>query len=338
MGLKVGICGFGGLGHMHANALATMADVEITAVCDARAEQLKAKEVKFNIDTGKKQFDISRCRTYDDFGKMLKKEKPDVVVTALPTDLHAKTAIQALRAGCHVFSEKPMALNVKECDKMLRARDRAQRQLMIGQCLRFWPEYEALLRAIKEKTYGPLLSLSMERIGEYSKWSDGNWFNDVKRSGGAMLDLHLHDVDWVQHALGRPAGIWAAGIIGKTGGYDDITAVWEYAGGPMVSIRCSWLHTGFTMNFRAMFEQAVLDYGIPPDPALRVKFQDQKEWQKVDVPTGSGYTKELRYFLDCVQGKQTNTICTPESTRESIAFIEIERKSILKKKRIALTT
>jgi len=336
MKLKVGLCGYGGLGHMHAGNLIHMPDVELVAVCDKRPEQLTSAEVKTNLDGGGKPSDIAGCRTYTDFRKMLKKEKLDLVVTALPTDLHAKFAILAMNAGCHVFSEKPMALTLKECDRMIAARDANNRELLIGQCLRFWPEYEFLKEAIEKKTYGKLNSLIMERIGGYAGWSSENWFNDHQRSGGAILDLHLHDADWVRYAMGKPAGVFAAGVIGKTGGYDDVTSVWDYPDGATVTQRGSWMYSGFTMNFRALFEKAVIDYGFQPDQSLQVINLADGKREKPALSTSSAYLNEMQYLVECIQGKRPNERCTAESTRDSIEMIMLEIKSARKRKRLVM--
>ena len=334
MKLKVGICGFGGLGRVHANSLAQMPEVEVAAVCDTRVEQIRASQVKINIDTGNQTFDLSACRTYTDLRTMLRKEKLDALVTALPTDLHAKTAILAMDAGCHVFCEKPMALTLKECDRMIAARDRNNRELQIGQCLRFWPEYDFLLGAIRKKTYGKLQSLVMERIGGYCRWAPDNWFNDHRRSGGAIQDLHLHDADWAHYALGKPAGVFAGGVVGETGGFDDVTAIWDYADGTMVSMRSSWMCANFIMDFRALFETAIVEFGFPPDPALQVVIRADGSRQKPAIPPASAYAAEMAYFIECAQGKRRNEICTAESTRDSVELIVLERKSAVKKKRI----
>jgi predicted dehydrogenase len=335
--IRAGLCGYGGLGHLHANGLSRVKDVQLVAVCDKRPEQLKAKVVETNLGAAKPEFDIAAARTYTDFREMLAAEKLDVLVTALPTDLHAPYAILAMEAGCHVFSEKPMALRVEECDRMIAVRNRTRRQLMIGQCLRFFPAYEALRETVQDGRYGKLLSLSMERIGGYPRWSSENWFMDHRRSGGTILDLHLHDVDWVYYALGKPAAIQAAGRVGDTGGVDDVTSVWEYRNGPLVSFRSSWLYAGFTMSFRALFEKAVLEMGFAPDPGLFVHEHATGKRTKVELPDVSGYQLELEYFLDCVRGRQTNTKCSAESTRNSIRLVMLEKEAIRQKKRLAAT-
>ncbi len=325
--LKVGICGYGGLGHVHGGNLARMEDVEVVAICDKRPEQLAAKQVAINIDAGNRSSEPTAFRAYTDFGRMLRREKLDALITALPTDLHARLAIQAMNRGIHVFSEKPMALNARQCDAMIAARDKNKVHLMVGQCLRFWPEYRVLKKAVDEQTYGKLVALTMTRIGGYAGWDRDNWFGNHKRSGGAILDLHLHDVDWALHALGQPHAMTAGGTVGRTGGIDDVTALWEYENG-LVTIKGSWKYQAFAMTFQAFFENASMDYGIHPDPALRVRKAGAAKDEILPVEGANAYHEELRYFLGCVRGEHANELCSADSTRDSVRLIELERKAI----------
>ena len=327
--IRAAICGFGALGRSHADSLARMDGVKVEAICDIRMEQIQAKDIAFNVQTDRRGIDVQACRLYTDLRQMLEAEKPDVVATALPTDVHAEAAVAAMEAGAHVFTEKPMALTVAQCDQMLEASRRCGRQLMVAQCLRFWPEYEALVEIIRSGRYGRLQTLTLERVGSYTTWSAGNWMNDHHRSGGAILDLHLHDVDWVWHALGKPRRLCAAGLKGKTGGVDDVTAVWDYAG-TVVTLRGSWMGSGFTMSFRAYFENASVEFGVHPDTALRVWHSGAAAAEKIPVAAESGYVREMAYFIDCVRGRHANAVCPAESTRESVALVMKEAEAIEK--------
>ncbi len=321
--LKVGLCGYGGLGHVHANSLSTMEDVDLCAVCDINPAQLAKGEVKINIDVAQGGFDISNARTYLDFKEMLAKEKLDVVVTALPTDLHADYAIMAMEAGCHVFSEKPMALTVAECDRMIEAHKRTGKLLMVGQCIRFWPEYEVLQACIEDGRYGKLKSLYMERLGFIHE--DGSWFNDHARSGGPTTDMHVHDADWVREYIGKPAKVSASGVEGIFGGIEDISTIWQYDDGTMVTFRSGWMNTGpFTMLFKAYFEKAMLTMPGLNGPGLWVAIWGEGVHKPVEIRQGAGHYDELVYFIDCVLGKHPNTRCTPESTREAIVMANLE--------------
>jgi len=300
-----------------------MEDVNVTAVCDINPEQLKRSEVKFNIDVDQGGFDVGSCNTYLEFREMLSKEDLDVVVTALPTDLHADYAIRAMEAGCHVFTEKPMALTVEACDRMLEGSARTGKQLMVGQCIRFWPEYEVLEQCFLDGRYGRLRSLSMDRLGEIH--NPGSWFNDHSRSGGPTIDMHIHDADWARNVIGKPDEVCSAGIRGVFGGIEDLTSVWRYDDGPIVSFRCTWMNVGqFCMMFRANFEEATLTMPGQSGPGLWVSTWKDRSEQKISVREGSAYFDELRYFLDCVTGKIKNERCAPVTSRDSLAMVATE--------------
>lgn len=321
--LKAGLCGYGGLGHVHANNLAAMDDVDFCAVCDINPKQLEKSEIKINIETTQGGFDISKARTYLDFDEMLEKEQLDFIVTALPTDIHAEYAVKAMEHGCHVMSEKPMALTVAECDRMIEASRRTGKQLMVAQCIRFWPEYEYIEQCIKDCRYGTLRSLFMERIGSIHE--DGSWFNDHKRSGGPTIDMHVHDCDWARNMVGKPDRVYAGGVKGIFDGIEDITTFWLYNDGPIVSFRSGWTNPGpFRMAFRICFEDATLTMPGNSGPGLWMTSLKDPVEKQIEVRQGSAYADELRYFVDCILGKHPNTRCTPESTRESIAMATLE--------------
>ncbi len=327
--LRIGICGYGGLGRLHAGNLAAMDDVTIAAVCDCDPAKLTPETIATNLGAAAQGFTPDSCHTYTDYHDMLRQASLDAVVAALPTDLHAPFAVAALDAGVHVFSEKPMALDLAGCDAMIEAARRNTRVLQIGQVLRFWTEYEALAAMVRDKRYGPLVALTMERLSGAPGWGSGaggrSWFLDHTRSGGALLDLHMHDVDWCSYALGTPSSIYAAGSSGPSGGIDEVTAVWTYAGGPVVTIRGSWRSTGFAMRFAATFEDAVVSFGYGAGAGLVVQSRDTPEPVTLAETTGpNAYVTEIRYFIDRIGHKTSGSRCTPESTRMSIARVQDE--------------
>ncbi len=325
--IRVGLVGYGGLGHAHANSFARLRGARLTAVCDIRRKQLQVSEATTNLGKSGAAFDIRTARTYTDYRRLLDREELDAVLCILPTHLHAEFSIAALERGLHVFTEKPMALTERDCNRMIAARDRAQRHLMVGQCLRFWPEYEVLRKAVREQPYGPLRSLLMERIGSYSFWSYRDWMNDARLSGGAILDLHLHDVDWVLFALGKPQRLAASGLKGLSGGIDDVSALWAYSKSH-VTLRGSWMHKEFFMGFRAFFEEASLDFNYGPSGATLWWKPRGRRPRAVRFKRQSAYFREVQYFIDCIRGRHPNTLCTAESTRDSVAMVALERQAI----------
>ena len=307
--------GFGGLAHVHASALAIFEDVQVTCICDIDPKKFEAKNDDINFEMKKEELNLKEINCYEKFEEMLGKEEIDILVSALPTDIHADYAVMALNKGINVFSEKPMAISVEACQKMIDAKNISGKELMIGQCVRFWPEYEFLKSIIENGRYGKLWSVIMQRCGCYPR---NKWFLDGKRSGGALLDLHVHDVDWVNYVFGpNPDFMSAVGSVGLTGRVDDINSIYKY-GNTIVTVRGSWMqHVPFHCNWIANFESASMEYRGEWEE-IRITDKDSSIKETVKISKPNAYNAEMRYFIDTVKGLHKNEKCTPESTLESI--------------------
>ncbi len=331
--LKVGIIGMGMMGWFHARRYWQIAaggrEVELVAIADVLPERLEATEsVTGNVSDVGPEVDLAALARFDDGSALIAEAGVDVVDICLPTFLHARYAIEALEAGCHVISEKPMALNVEDADQMIAAAERADRQLMVAQCIRFWPEYRYLRRCVQDGSLGKLLSLNMYRIGGRPIWSWENWFQDPARSGGPMYDLHIHDVDFVNYMLGQPERI-AATVRRSlaTGSPDVVHAVYDYADGPQVHMHGGWSYAQipFQAGFDAWFERGFLRFDGRNDPALQVFADDRAvSTRPADYESGDAYYNEIAYFLDCVATGQSPVECPPRSARDSLHLVDLE--------------
>jgi predicted dehydrogenase len=212
-------------------------------------------------------------------GEALAASDAEIVDVCLPTYLHREATIEALEAGRHVFCEKPMALTVQDADAMIEASGKADRKLMIGHCIRFWPEYALLKELVdaggtpsprmgvpplgakregegREGVYvvaggargggsealpslGRLLSLNLTRYGEFPTWSSENWLADEAKAGGGALDMHIHDTDFALYLLGRPTQIRSWGVDDGRG-IGQIFTTMRYDGGPVVHLEGGW--------------------------------------------------------------------------------------------------
>jgi predicted dehydrogenase len=324
--LKVGIIGFGGMGHHHAARYPKIPDIELVAVADSRPGQLEASALQINLGASG-VCDLSEVRTYRSTDEMLARERLDAVDICLPTDLHAEHAVKAMRAGCHVLCEKPMALTLSEADAMLKTAADTGRTLMIAQCLRFWPAYVRVREAHRSSEFGRLLLLSLRRFSPVPGWSGTmNWFADGKRSGGALHDMHIHDTDYVNWLLGVPASVVTSGATFRTGAIDNAVTQYFYEDGPVVAAETSWGYGGsFSAAFCAIFENATLETGYRSADLLLARPGAAVE--TVSLPERDPYREEIAYFVDCVlHGREPDT-CTPSSTRETIRITAAEAHS-----------
>ncbi|MBN2003785.1 MAG: Gfo/Idh/MocA family oxidoreductase [Anaerolineae bacterium] len=329
--IKVGVVGMGGMGWNHVSQYVKLPGVQVMAIADAVPERLEAREkVKINLDGVGTPIDFPHVARYPGAEALIAGADVDVVDICLPTDLHAPYAVQALESGRHVLCEKPMALTAADADRMIAAARAAGRQLMVAHCLRFWPEYRFLRQCIADRRYGRLLSLNMWRMGGHPGWAARNWFADPARSGGMAMDLHIHDVDYVNAVFGLPDRIYATARKSERSQAPDVLhACFEYDDGPQVHMHAGWCaaQIPFEAGFEAWFDRAMLVY----DEWKLTLFDDPEHvaGNPVTVNPGDAYLDEIAYFLRCVETGTPPDECLPESTRASVALVEEELRGAL---------
>jgi len=331
--LRIGVLGMGMMGWFHAATYSRFPNAKLIAIADCAPERLEAKEiVAGNIVGDEKPIDLSTVSRYVDASQLIAEANVDVVDICLPTFLHAHYAIEALQAGCHVLCEKPMALTLTEAEQMIETSRKADRLLMIAQCVRFWPEYQFLHRCVRDGTFGRLLSLNMYRVGGRPIWSWNDWFLDSSLSGGTIHDLHIHDVDFVNYLFGLPDRIQASARKSEaTGAYDIIHACYNYDDGPQVHLHAGWSVAQFPFNagYEAWFEKTFIRYSSSAKPALEV-FDNpaQIEGRPPEYEKGDPNYNVIAYFLNCVEKGEPPARCSPESTRDSVKLVEKEIAAI----------
>jgi len=337
--LRIGIVGWGFMGKMHFRCYKSDTNVEVTAICDADAKQLQnSSGVSGNISGAEDDLDLSNIALYSDLSKMLAEEKLDALSIASPTFLHASQTIEALNAGVNVFCEKPMALNSGDCREMAEVAKQSGKTLQIGHCIRFWPEYVQAKEIIDSQKYAKVLAATFQRLSLTPTWSWDNCFLDGKRSGGAMLDLHIHDTDYVQYVFGMPKEVFSRGVIGPSGEFDHTVTQYLYGNDCVITAEGGWIMApgfGFEMSFKIMLEKATLAYSSVQEPTFRI-FPIDGETIIPEIPTGDGYSFEIQHFVDTLSGKVVPSIITPEQSGDSVKIIEAEKESIRNNDKISL--
>ena len=323
--LKVGIIGMGHMGKKHINSYKNIDNVGIGAVNDVRINELKDK------------FDLKGIKTYEKLEDLLNDKDIDFVDICLPTFLHKEYTIKALDAGKHVICEKPMAMNVEECDAMIGAQKKSGKFLMIAQCIRFWNEYEILKHYVSQNKFGRLLSLYLLRACQTPSWSWNNWLAQGSKSGGAILDLHVHDVDMVNYLLGMPKAVYSVGANAiKGGGIDILSTQYLYDKDIVVTVDCNWVvegGVGFEASFRACFEGGTIIFSSKNKPTITIYPKDKDSFVP-ELGTKDAYEKELSYFANCIEKGIEPEIASPQSTRNTIKIVTAELKSIESKEKV----
>ena len=310
MKLKVAEVGMGGISGVHVSAWNRMDDVELVAICDIRPEMMDRYDGQ------------TTARKYTSFDEMLECEDMDILDITLPTYMHADFAIKAIERGIHVVTEKPISLHREDVARVYEAAEKNGRCFMVAQVLRFWPEYVYLKDCLDSGRYGKLVSGTMTRIGGIPNNTWNNWMHVPELSGMVPFDLHIHDLDFLVYALGKPA------VEHVFHGMDYMHAVYNF-GGARIACEAAWFHAPvqFAATFRMQFENAVLEFnGV----SLKIYMNDgtisdlnmaSSIEEGCYVPQSDGYFNELRYFTDCVKEGKMPEIIQPAELEAVIDVI-----------------
>ncbi|MDZ7639253.1 MAG: Gfo/Idh/MocA family oxidoreductase [Bryobacterales bacterium] len=326
--MKIGVVGLGFMGSTHLKAIKKMAadgpfPVELAAVSDARPELLAGdlSGIQGNLGGPGEKYDFSSIGQYADWRDLIKDPNVDAVDFCTPTFLHVENAVEALEAGKHVLVEKPMAISAKDAETMLAASKASGKTLMVAQVLRFVPAYRQLRDTILSGSVGKPIMATFRRRCAAPFWSP--WLSDPKLSGGAIIDLLIHDIDFAIHTFGQPESVSAVGIEDLPRGLDVITATLAYPNGLNVIIQGGWYHPKafpFSMDYTVVCEGATFEFssaGTEPTQYLVDGSQ-----QPLPLPEQDGYEAELAYFVECVSTGKAPEFCHPEQSAAGVQLGE----------------
>lgn len=320
--LKVILVGIGGMGGCHFDSYKGIEGAEVIAVADVQTDMARKKVNNENI------------KIYADINDALDNEQADIVDICTPSYMHTDMVIKALEKGFNVISEKPMALSFKDAEKIEKAVKSSGRNFMVAHVLRFMGTYKYLKSVVDSNELGKLLRLDMKRISSMPKWSWENWMADIRKSGHVLVDLSIHDIDFMQYMFGYPADIQAIYYPMKN---DSNYIVCNFAyDGFCVTTEAAWYDApvGFSMTYFAVFEKGTVklteDGSVYKNEELvDLGENSDAEDTKINIKRFDSYPAELEYFVNCVKNGIKPDIVTPESSAESIRLAEdIMKKAI----------
>ncbi len=316
MSVSIGLVGLGMMGRTHLGCYADIPAAEVVALCDLEPDRLRGD-----------QYPAPDADRTDDYAALLERSDLDAVDLCVPTHLHAEMATAALKAGKHVFCEKPIALRAEDAEGVLSAARDAGRVLMVGHVLRFWPEYLAIEQMISSGRFGRVRSAFLRRVSGPPDWDRG-WYADASCSGSAALDLHIHDADVVRWWFGRVDEVCSTGRDDGRGGVRHIVSRYRIEGGPMVVAEGGWLsgRLPFAMSATVDFDEATAVYDSSASPTLRV--YPAAEALAPEVARTDAYWDELAHFVDCVAAGRPPRAGRPEDAVSAVALVAAELESV----------
>jgi predicted dehydrogenase len=319
---KVVVVGFGFMGMTHSLNIFKNQDLELVAIVDKDIESIdqKLKQPEGNFATGGiDPQKIQKVNKYHSLSDCIDKEEFDAIHVCVHTSLHYQIAKESLLAGKHVLLEKPFSLDIEECKEIIDLANNKDLILMVAHVLRFMPPYQKLKSLIEDEEFGSLKFLSLTRFSGIPLW--GEWAqkqSSFGSSGGALFDLLIHDIDFVNFLFGKPIKIKSKYLPGRLSEHDYISAWWEYPEFVVKVEGGNTFHSNFPFQagFMAEFEKASVLFSTNDPDNIHVSNHDDNNPIKLDEE--DGFFNEIDYFKNCLVTKSKPDYCTAESALESI--------------------
>jgi myo-inositol 2-dehydrogenase / D-chiro-inositol 1-dehydrogenase len=298
------------------------------------------------------------AQSFSDLDEAITASGCEVADVCLPNFLHAAATVKAADAGKHVIIEKPLAMTLEECDRMIAACRANGRKLMYAEELCFAPKYERVRRLVSEGAVGEVYMLKQS---EKHSGPHAGWFYDVEQSGGGVLmDMGCHALGWFRWMLGRgarPVSVYATmGTVlhkGRTRGEDNSIVIVEFEradGGPVTCVaEDSWAKQGGMDDRIEVYGTGGVSYAdlFAGNAALTYS---QKGYgyalEKADTTQGwtftvfeeafnQGYPHELQHFIECVQADR-EPLVTGEDGRAVLELIYAAYESARTERKVNL--
>lgn len=324
---RIAIVGAGMVAGMHLSAWGHAPDLRVVAICDRDEGRARAAAHRWG------------CAAFTDLGAMLDEAAFDVLLVCLPTHCHREAVEMAAARGRDVICEKPLAGTVADCDAAIAACRRAGVQLAVGHVVRFFHEYERARALLAAGAVGPVATARLARRGGFPPGA-GGWHADMAKSGGVILDLMLHDIDFARWCLGEVERVTAHGLIDSgLEQADHALVVMRHRAGAITHLEGSWIWPGeFTTAFEFAGPGGVLWHRSDESRPLRIHHRDvggtgpaagAPRPARVVAPSPSPVRespllREMRHFCDVFAGRAAPRL-TPEDAR---AAVRIARAAI----------
>ena len=313
--MKVGVVGAGFIGAIHLSAYANMPEVEVVGVADGLPE-IAARGAA-----------VVGARAYSSYEDLVSAEEVEVVDVCLPTTYHRELALKAARDGKHVILEKPIARNLEDAGAILEAFDGNSKRLFVGHVLRFFPECMKIKQMIDAGELGTVgVARTSRRSPFLTGWND--WYADWRMSGGVLVDLVIHDFDFLRWSLGEVERVYAKGVMGREYNRLDYALVTlRFESGAIAHIEGQWGYPGpFNYSIELAGSRALVAIDSTAPPQVRLLGGTTGSGDSPDVVTGkSPFQTELEHFIRCIATGEEPVVDARdayEALRIGIAAIE----------------
>lgn len=301
--LAVAILGYGFMGLTHLLAWRLIEGCEVVGVWGRDYSRLKNFCEKYDV------------RPIRDLDRLLRDESVNIVDVCTPTYTHREFVVMSVEAGKNVIVEKPIALSIQEADEMISKSRRHGVKFMVAHVLRFFPDYMRVKDLVEQHAVGSVASMRAHRVGPAPSWS--SWFLDRSKSGGVVIDLAIHDIDyfiWVKKSM--PISVYSkvANLVHKDYEVDDYALItMRFPDGAIGFVEASWAMPQtfpFTMKLEIIGDKGMLQLdNHSPVPLRMWTSKGEETFSPESLQVGLGgqflpldpFYRELSYFARCVR-------------------------------------
>lgn len=298
----IALVGAGNMASTHGRGYLNLPNARVVGVMDTNRER------------GEHLAGLGSTRYFADFDEMMEATKPDVVDVCVPTQFHADYVCRAAAYKPKgIVVEKPMALTVADCERMIQACDAAGVPLFVAHVLRFFPEFATANAQVDSGAVGQPAAVRTRRGGPLPRGTD-NWFAKPAESGGCILDLIIHDFDWLRWTFGEVERVYAKGLAASRPEVDEVERDYalvtlRFASGVVAHVEGTWADPGgFKVAFEIAGDEGLLEYNFnQPAGAPLVSALGESESGRAAVPVPESpvavnpYQAEVAHFLDSLE-------------------------------------
>jgi predicted dehydrogenase len=302
---NIGLVGLGFMGKTHLETYQKIGNCQVKAICT------RNKVANNQIPSDYKGSFVT------DYEDLLKNPDIDIIDICLPTYLHEEYLLKAANAGKHIICEKPLTLTLESANRIVDAVTRNNVRLFVAHVLRFWPEYQLMKSYSETDKLKDIEIVHASRLGQAPAWS--SWFQDPDKSGGALFDLHIHDIDFVYYLLGQVDTVYAVGTKNKDGAWDHVMTTLTFKNKSKAFVEASQrMPIGFPFSFslRAQAVQGTVDFTVAAgenienihDSDHQFTYYSNQKKASIEIEKADAFQNELAYFVKCLEMDQENTV------------------------------
>jgi len=326
--LQIGLLGAGMIGNTHINGFLTMKSelARYGAVCDIDSNKRNELAQKYNL------------RAFGNLDEMLVDPEIDVIDLCLPSFMHEEFAIKIACAKKHLLIEKPIAFTLEAAHNIFTAARENGVRIMVAQVLRFWPEYVKIKEICDSGALGDIITVYAARLGQMVTWVD--WYKDPDKSGETLMNLTLHDIDFLHYLLGKPISVYSAGTRDANNNYNDVMNIFRFECGVNAMVDGSLSMTAgypFSMRMRVLGTKGTLEFSYtagenigPESASLLIWYRPGEKSEKVKVENDDPYGKEIEYFVKCISARKDPEIVSEQSVMQVLASVIAAKEALTK--------